>query len=352
MKILVYPYDKNPYQKLLYSAMNKKYGQGIFIRYSWFLPLLGALHFPIEIAARRLLGYRIIHIHWIAFYLRIQVPYGKTISWYITRFNFWWIRQLGYKLIWTVHDILPHQKETSNDLDISKRLAIQADIKIIHSNFTRDQLNLNGINSDRCVVIPHGNYDGVYEDLILRKDARQRLGIESQKLVFLFFGIIKSYKGIDDLLESYSRISTTNTLLLIAGKCTDTALLAKLIEYANREDVILHNQYIDDSDVATYFKAADIVCLPFRAITTSGSTMLALTFGKPIIAPRQGSIKDLPETVGYLYNPNKSNALENSMLLTLRDFAIKDKAIASRAYADTLAWGNISKRIYDIYADL
>ena len=352
MKVIIYPYDKNPYQSLLYRPMRKKYGFRLKLRYMYFLPVIGALHVPLELMIRRLMGFKIIHIHWIAFYLKQQFPHNLTVSWYVTRLNFWWMKQLGYKIIWTVHDITPHQVETSDDLDISKRLALIADKKIIHSTFTREQLEIRGLNNENCVVIEHGNYDGVYPDTISQKDARAKLGIQSNKRVILFFGIIKSYKGVGDLLDAYDAIATKDTMLVIAGRCNDEALINRLNKYARRDDVILRNQYIPDCDVAIYFKASDLVCLPFKAITTSGSTLLSLTFGKPIVAPCQGSLKDLPADVGYLYDPASQNALEHALHRAVKDSRLKMKSLASRRYADSLAWDKIAEKTYGVYEGL
>lgn len=353
MKVLVFPYDKNPYQTLLYTAMRERYGDKVLIRYAWFLPVVGALHFPLEIAIRRLFGYRIIHIHWVAFYLRQHFPKHQVISWYITRYNFWWMKKLGYKIIWTVHDITPHQIETSDDIGISIRLANIADLKIVHSSFAISQMQDRGLNTYDTVVIPHGNYDGRYDSDITPYEARKSLGIPESKIVVLFFGIIKDYKGVDDLLQAYENIKMDNSVLVIAGSCKDDRLKVLLNRASEFEDVYVFDKYIEDSEVAKYFRAADLVCLPFKSITSSGSILLAVTFAKPLIAPRDGALQDLPNDIGYLYSVDDKSGLEASLAAAIdMNVNLELMGKVSRKYADSLSWSAIAKMTFDAYDSL
>ena len=114
-----------------------------------------------------------------------------------------------------------------------------------------------------------------------------------------------------------------------------------------------HGGYIKDEDVATYFKAADIVCLPFTTITTSGSTILALTFGKPIIAPRMGALKDIPAEAGYFYDPDDPHGLDAALKLAVSDRKeLARRGHAAEHYTKTLDWKLLSQKTYEVYQDV
>lgn len=99
-------------------------------------------------------------------------------------------------------------------------------------------------------------------------------------------GTIKSYKGIDTLLDEFEKIDKENAYLLIAGKTSGDMLSNKILDAAKRSNhIIFHSGFVADEDVASYFRVSDIVCLSYKAITTSDSALLALTFQKPLIAP-------------------------------------------------------------------
>ena len=185
-----------------------------------------------------------------------------------------------------------------------------------------------------------------------RLAARKKIGIKAGERVIFFFGAIRPYKGIEGLLEAFSKLESSNNLrLLIAGACLDNDL-RKVIRGAARRDrrIIFADKLIPVKDVAMYFSASDIVCLPFTAVTTSGTALLAMTFGKPLVAPRSGAIKDLPSSVGVLYNPSKMHALSHGltrMLSADTDVTAMQKAAA--AYAASLNWQTIAARTHDIY---
>lgn len=102
-----------------------------------------------------------------------------------------------------------------------------------------------------------------------------------------------------------------------------------------------------------YLRASDIVCLPFKTITTSGSALLALTFGKPIVAPRIGAIQDIPSDVGVLYDPRNNNALENALAEALSSSSkLFDMSRAAQKYSDTLSWDKIATRTFKVYEDV
>lgn len=121
--------------------------------------------------------------------------------------------------------------------------------------------------------------------------------------------------------------------------------------YTNKDaDIIFDNRSIPDDEVSMYFDAADVVCLPFKTITTSGSVILAATYGKPIVTPRLGAIQDIPREVGVLYDPSQKDAVLHALEQALESPSRRQAmAAASRRYADTLSWDKIAASTYAVY---
>jgi glycosyltransferase involved in cell wall biosynthesis len=107
---------------------------------------------------------------------------------------------------------------------------------------------------------------------------------------------------------------------------------------------------VDDVDVQLYFEAADWVVLPYRDVLTSGSALLALSFGRPVVAPRRGCLADLDETDGVLrYEPDHPGALAHALLHATRLDAHcwRPRALAAARRAD---WGDIARAYARIFA--
>jgi glycosyltransferase involved in cell wall biosynthesis len=354
MKILIYPKARsNPYHELLYGELKAAHPEA---KFTYISAGIATAILPFMLLFRRLQGYDIFHLHWHGFYapFETRLPSRGYISLWNTLWSLHLIKWLGFKLVWTVHNVLPHVSQTRDDARVVRVTANLAEALIIHSSHTADQLRGLGADISRATVIPHGNYDGVYPVTLDRDEARARLGIQPEEAAILFFGNIRPYKGIEDgLLPAFEHLDATtkNLRLIIAGKCYNAGLQKTIAAFVQKHpNVMFPNIVVPDEDVAAYFEAADVVCLPFKAITTSGSIILAATFGKPLVAPRMGAIKDIPTEVGVLYDPATNDALLHALEKALASkAALASMGKTSRAYADTLAWSKLAAKTYTVY---
>lgn len=137
---------------------------------------------------------------------------------------------------------------------------------------------------ERIFVIQDIPFHHYYPNDSTKPESRLRLGLESGDFVYLFFGRIEPYKGIQNLIEAFIKIAQDNDRLVIAGESLDEEYLLKLKNltylYPN---IIWYNQFIDKNSVQYFFNAADIVVFPFTKIDHSGSVDLSLSFAKPVI---------------------------------------------------------------------
>jgi glycosyltransferase involved in cell wall biosynthesis len=131
-----------------------------------------------------------------------------------------------------------------------------------------------------------------------RVEARQRLGIASER-VALMFGHVRPFKGVDIALEAWKDLQH-EVLLLVAGEIwwnESERYRTAALKFGNR--VRFDSRFIPDAEIADYFAAADVVLAPYRAEAQSGVILTAFHFGRPVIATRVGGI---PEIVGDGFN--------------------------------------------------
>jgi len=213
------------------------------------------------------------------------------------------------------------------------------------------------INTKNIHVIPIGSYIDIYDNKISKQQAREKLAIPNNDFVFLYFGLIKKYKGVEELLDTFIKLlkKNKNIMLIIAGSCNDATLFKKLDTYKNKykDKLIINTKFILNDEVQYYFNAANIVVSPFRKVTTTSTPMVALSFSKPVIAPRLGSLLDLPENVGYFYDKTNDNGLYESMLKAIVEKNTSNiKSSEALKYVKSLSWEKIATMTDDLYKSL
>jgi glycosyltransferase involved in cell wall biosynthesis len=357
LKVLVFPRDPNPYQELLYAPMRSK---GVTVNYlegPTPSQTLNLLLIPTMLFIRRLQGYRVLHIHWT---YSFTLPWNKKLGRIPLQMLAGWCWRkahlLGYRIVWTAHNVLPHEQLFWNDAAAHRRLGNEADVIICHNAAVREQLEDIGVQNKCIKTIPHGSYVGVYPDTISRSDAREQLHLPADDTVLLFFGIIRPYKGIEQLMEAFTSLNPVqrkNVTLLVAGR-PDSSQLLRQLRYEQRKyrnDIKLVLKFIPDDEVQLYFRAADFTVLPYQNSTTSGVAILAFSFNCPIIAPQQMAFMGLPGAAQITY---PAGQIADGLCQAIASSAAKRTRMAKAAeeYAEALSWQKIAKRTLAIFEKL
>ena len=147
-----------------------------------------------------------------------------------------------------------------------------------------------------------------------RTEACNALGLYPDTRYALFFGLIRDYKGLDTLIEAWAKFRRSEHKLLIAGEFY--ASRDKYIDLIERlglqDDIILHDHFIPDSEVANYFSVSDCVVLPYKTATQSGVTQIAYNFRTPIIVTDVGGLKEIVPNgvVGYVVDSSVEGVVD------------------------------------------
>lgn len=349
MKILAFPRDNNPYQEQLYGPMRAAGDSVDYLDGPTGSHSLNVLHWPLLLVIRRMQGYSIFHLHWT--YLFVLPWAGKPGRLLMQAYFYcfvYLVKLLGYKLVWTAHNAMPHQRQFVSDLKARRFLGDKANMVIAHSEGAERQLQDLRIATFTTRVVPHGSYVGVYENSMSTQAARKKMKLPEDAFVALFFGRVDAYKNVPALLDAAQTLSDKYPRLyvVVAGSCRNMELENRL-KTAKRKlgtHLRLNLRFIPDKDVQQYFNAANACVLPFSEITTSGSAILALSFGVPVIAPRIGALKDIPAGAGFFYDPSQPQALETAIAKALKKRSLAPQQKAAHRYAQKLAWPNIAKQ--------
>lgn len=202
----------------------------------------------------------------------------------------------GARIVWTAHNVLPHDSRFAEaDMRLRREMIERCDL--VHCMTEQSIAGLAerfGLPRAKTFVTPHPSYEGAQPDYIDRASARKILGLAADAEILLSFGAVQGYKGYDTLRDAFDRLRSDMPdralHLLIAGAPADPDEVAALYAWAGRrDDVTLLIEKIADEDLQLVFRAADIAVCPYRRTLNSGVTIMALSFGVPVVAPDEGA---------------------------------------------------------------
>lgn len=256
------------------------------------------------------------------------------------------------KIICIADNVLPHEKRPGDkmfttyfiqpvDAFITMSEKVLADLKVFAKN-------------KPTKLVPHPLYDN-FGTIISKKEARKKLGIPEEDKVILFFGFIRKYKGLDILLNAFKQViqeqNIKNLKLLIAGEFyEDEKNYDELLTDPQIKDhLVLHTQFIPNSEVKYYLCAADCVIQPYRNATQSGVTPLSYHFEKPMIVTNVGGLPSMvaDKKTGLIAEPNAhsiAKKIEEYFELG-EDFFVPQL----REEKKKLSWENMVKAILNMF---
>lgn len=340
MRILARPAFKsrseNPYNWLLYTYMKDL---GVYVEESSLKGLLSN-------------RYTIWHLHWPELPLNNKNMAQALAKAQALLLQMDWARSRGAKTVWTIHNLAAHEhfypkleswfwRAFIHRLDGYISLS-KAGMEVAQERFP-ELRNLPGF------VVPHGHYRGEYPDYVSPQEARASLGIPPAAKVLLFFGRLRPYKNAPELIRAFRQFPDPEAMLYIVG-CPDfSALTAELEREAALDPrVQLHLDFIPKEKAQLYFRAADLVILPYREILNSGGALLALSFDRPILVPLRGALGELQSQVGEEWVYTYTGEIVPSHIKEALEWALSQPR-SKQAPLEALDWKELAHRTIDAY---
>jgi beta-1,4-mannosyltransferase len=310
--ILAYspPARRNPFQALLYREAGR----------------FGVVPLPvIQLESLRELpwpGHMVCHIHWLNGVLRGATGESEADD-RITalRHLLTELKQQRRKIVWTIHNFLPHRALLpGKEIEVRKVVIDAADAIHVMTEDTPELLaEMLDLPKEKVFYVPHPSYRGAHPNFVTRETARFQLGVEPGDFVFLLFGSLERYKGVSELISAFDQLVQENlpypVKLIIAGGTPETDLAHEIEDWVlDREDAVALLGHIPSDDVQCLYHAADISVLPYRQSLNSGVALLSMTYGVPVLAPAIGSFRSLLARMGgFTYDVEDEDGLLQAM---------------------------------------
>ena len=204
-------------------------------------------------------------------------------------------------------------------------------------------------------VIQHPLYShfGAKKD---RAEAEKKLGLKPGKKNILFFGLIREYKGLDILLEAFSRLDEGYQLIIAGEPYGSFDKYQRLIDSMPGKDrIFMDLKYIKDSEVSDYFSAADVAVLPYRSATQSGISSVSYHFEVPMIVTDVGGLKETigDRGTGLVADEGTPEAICNEIKKYFADPQIKEDCIKNiRVEKDRLSWNTFARKLTEFIGQI
>lgn len=211
---------------------------------------------------------------------------------------------LGKAVVLTAHNVNKGRRDSTDSAFNRLSLRIQyglTDHIFVHTAKMKCELIKEfNVPEDRITVIPFGINNSIAATDLSPNEAKKRLGIRGNNRTLLFFGRIRPYKGLDYLVTAFHKLiqQDDSYRLIIAGRVEQgcdqywESIQREIQGYVATGHIISRIKFIPDSETEVYFKAADVLVLPYREIFQSGVLVLGYSFGLPVVAADVGSLKD------------------------------------------------------------
>jgi glycosyltransferase involved in cell wall biosynthesis len=211
-----------------------------------------------------------------------------------------------------IHNLIPHEKRFFDSF--FNRIFVKSyDGFIVLSESVKKDLLAIDPSAKHC-LLKHPSYNQ-FGEKNARKEAAAALGLDPTKKILLFFGLIRNYKGLDLLLQTFSNLSN-EFILLIAGEVYgDEINYTNLISKSKNKNIHFVNQFIDEQYVKLYFSVADLCVLPYKSATQSGIQALANSFCLPVLISNVGGLAEdiVDEKNGFILNDINPLAIQNKI---------------------------------------
>lgn len=254
--------------------------------------------------------------------------------------------------VFTAHNVPPREPRRG-EIAGFKRLLRKMDAIVVHSaHGARRLCEELDAPPERVHVIPHGAFDYLTRLPFERPLPPELAAVEGP--VVLFFGLLRSYKGLDVLIDAFGAIEDAE--LWIVG--LPHLPLAELERRASRARARVRfvPRFVAEDEIPALFKRADVVALPYREIDQSGVLQTALAFGKPLVLSNIGGFTEVGEEhhAARLVPPADPGALADAIRELLADPAERRRLgdAATAVAAGPFSWDAIAAQTLALYERL
>jgi len=286
----------------------------------------------------------IVHIHWLPDFYVSRNPVLLRFKSFLIFCYFFLFRILGIGTVWSVNNLFPHENLGEEREKIARKIISKGFSRLfVFGPESKNRVSsLFKVAAGKINIVPHGTYSGAYSREVLY-DLHRKYGFDPDTPLFVYFGLMRPYKGVEQLVEAFTTIDNANVLICGGGAGEYVELLHKKIRLSDRNNIAIEHRYISDEEIYTIFSQVDCVILPFQAITMSGVLILALTFRRPVITVNIGEM-------GYYIKHGQNGLLMNnnspeSIKTSVQEFLLNQEGLkGSDDVENMIEWSSVAEQ--------
>jgi glycosyltransferase involved in cell wall biosynthesis len=249
-------------------------------------------------------------------------------------------------------NIIPHERKFVDMLLIKYFLNKVDGFIVMSSTVEKELLSLNP--DAKYILKPHPVYEHFGQN-IDKTEACRKLNLPENKKMVLFFGFIRDYKGLDELLRSFSRLSDDYHLVVAGEVYGNFEKYQTIINDLNlAEKVSLFIRYVDDNEVPAFFSAADVCVLPYKSATQSGIIQIAYNFNLPVIATNKGGLSEMisDNKTGYIIPSSEPAIIANKIEEYFSGNHFKEFSQNIQSIRSEFTWQAFADAIMQLYSEI
>lgn len=327
---------------------------------------------PVLVKARRLLKY---YARLIVYAARAEPPifhilWNNKFEYFDRTILMLYYRVCGRKVVFTAHNVNAARRDGHDSwlnritLRIQYRLANHI---FVHTEKMKEELkNDFQVPAEKITVIPFGVYETSPRTELTPPEAKRRLGLSEGEPAMLFFGQIASYKGLEHLVDALPMITAKvpGARLIIAGRVKRgheaywESVKKRLKQQGAWEATIRRIDHIPEAELEVYFKAADVLILPYTSIFQSGVLFLSFGFGLPVIATDVGAFRDdvIDGETGFICAPGDPHSLALAVERYFKSPLYRDidltRRNVERRIREGHSWDTVARITERVYSSL
>jgi glycosyltransferase involved in cell wall biosynthesis len=294
----------------------------------------------------------------------IYFRFSPPVFLYLLVIKIFKILSFVYKVIVEFDDWLPEQRAIQGEnpfkVNIIKNLQIGtarlSDFIRVVSEGIKRKLLANSVNEKKIKVIGNGT-DINHFIPIDRKEAKKRLGLNSNFLYVGFIGNFAIWQGLDYLIKAIPGVlkGNDNIRFILVGDGPQMPKIQKEIAKFKDKEVLLTGR-VSYKEAVKYINAFDIGVAPFikERNTSIGLSPLKIkdyaACGVPIITSRIEGLEIVEkENIGILVPPDDHKALSRTIRKLIKNHAIrKEMGEKGRKIAEKhFQWKEIAEQILE-----
>lgn len=287
LRVCCFPHRmaENAFLSLLYEPLEARGAQ--LFAYDWFLSNfrradLFHVHWPDAVVMGTSLGRTM--AKFVAFLLTVQI-----------------YRLRGIPVIYHVHNIRSHDNSFPRIEAWLWRLFLPRVALFIHMNgqsIVDFVTHWPATTGQRHVVLSPPSYAPA-PGALDPESARAQFGLPRTGPILACFGLLRPYKGIENLIAAFANLDRPEATLVIAGRPFDSDYGARLEELCAADPRIRFlPRFLSEAELDQLIRACDFVVMAHQKVNNSGVALLSLSRGRRLLGPRLGALPELRRQLG------------------------------------------------------